>query len=347
MTDLQTKKSFSFGGDDEPEDQLQEEEREELEQDLDPLPDSLSVPDGEVQAEQEPSAAVDLGVLNKFQRAVSTDPELAQISSLSRARFHKALSKKDFGSRVSRGWLNSLTQRHFFLALSYPGLHLEKLLSGHANLAQIRLWVNGLETMPSALRHILMLEHLLDRRTMASREKMPTKNMIEKAMAALRDDDDVSSVLGGFEGLSLRERESTSSPQLREGDMAGMQSLLGLTQAPAERYGGRRGATLPLSRRGQGKGRPLGKRLLKPDSYCYNIARKSRDAQENPRITPQQAMELVNKAAEMERQYQTFYSLRRKDPRLPWTVANVDILPTEELERQRSEHLRHLREEDS
>lgn len=344
-------KAFSFGGEDDPEEQNLPPE-EALEEKLDDEPedepeDRAEPPQVEYTEPFIPTPAVDLSVLNKFDQAVRQDPALAEISALSHERFRRSLERTEQASRVSRVWLNGLSQRHFFVALGYPGFHLAKLLEGFAGLPQIRIWVNGLESIPAVYRHMLMLEHLLDRRIMATRSKMPDRQTIDRALKALRPDDDVSELLGGFEGLTARERAATTTGQLREGDMEGIKEILKIKPGGDAPLVTRRGMSLPMSRRGQGKGRPLGKRLVKPDSYCYNISRKSCDSTNTPTITPQMAMEYINQIADLERQYNCLYSLRRKDQRIGWRPDNIEMLPTSVLEEQRNAALRHAREEDS
>lgn len=338
-------KTFAFGEDD-PSDELDlppEEEQEEQEQEQEE-PEQREVEYIEPLIQ---TPTVDLSVLNKFDQAVRQDPALAEISALSQERFRRTLERTEKTSRVSRTWLQSLSQRHFFIALGYPGFHLAKLLEGFAGLFQVRIWVNGLESIPPEYRQILMLEHLLDRRIMATRNKMPDRQTIDRALKALRPEDDVSAVLGGFDGLTARERQATSTGQLRDGDLEGIKEILKISPGSDSPPATRRGMTLPMSKRGQGKGRPLGKRLLKPDSYCYNISRKSCDATNRPTISPQMAMEIINQLADLEKQFGCLYSLRRKDQRINWRPDNIEMLPTEELEAQRNAAIRHKREEDS
>lgn len=339
------KTGFQFGDDDEddlplnpaeetPEEPVlpDEEERE--------VDDSPTPPEGStVLAEETFAPRIDSASLAVAADSVLQDPALKTITQINEQRFLKKPKRIEEQARVTRAWLNSLEQRDFFLAIAYPGVHLHRLLDGHASLGQIRAWCNGLEGVPELLRRVLTLEHLLDRRTLSNRDKMPSRHQIEQALSVMPRTADVSKVLGGFEGLSFRdEQQHPQSKQIHTTGVEQVSEMLRIVEpgSPPRKAGPKRpGSALPISKRLLGKGRPLGQRLLKPDAYCYSISTKSRDTLGQPRITPQQVMDLINGMADLERQYNCIYSMRRKDMSLPWCIGNVEFLPTEELERER------------
>lgn len=342
------KTTFQFGGEDEDDEDLPlagpaEQPETILDEDGQPPPvdDTPTPPPGSTVIEEETFAPrVDSASIAAAADLALSDPALLNITRLNEKRFLTKTKRIEEQARVTRAWLNSLDQRDFFLAIAYPGVHLLKLLEGHTSLGQIRAWCNGLELIPDLLRRVLTIEHLLDRRTLSNRERMPSRHEIEQALMAMPKAADVSKVLGGFEGLSRRDEElHPPSKQVHSTGVEAVSEMLRIVTPETPRKPGknRPGSALPLSKRALGKGRPLGQRLLKPDSYCYSISRKSRDALGQPRITPQQAMALVNGSAELERRYNCFYSIRRKDMRMPWTVDNVEFLPTEQLERERDQ----------
>lgn len=265
---------------------------------------------------------------------VLDDPALRRITEINQSRFSRASSAGNEFSRVTRGWLNGLDQRDFFLALAYPGHHLASLLNGHATLRQIRMWVNGLEGCPDILRRLLTVEHLLDRRTLNNRERMPTRQQIEQALRAMPKAGDVAEVLGGFDSARPASDEIDLQPLETTEEIASHLRIVSPDDHVANER--RQGSSLPVNPRLRGKGRPLGQRLLKPNSYCYNLSKKSIDGSGVAQISVEQAVNLINKVADLENQYGIHYSLRRKDRNSPWTLNNIEFLPSEELERQRS-----------
>lgn len=269
-------------------------------------------------------------------------PQVAALSKIAHERFYHQRPVCEEGARVSRNWLNLLSQRDFFLAIGYPGFIINRMLDGLFSLATIRNWVDGVEPVPGDQRKILTLEHLLDRRTQSNRSKMPTRPQIEQALAKMPRTAAVSDVIGGFEAMTSAERQAhPRSPQLDKVAPDEVGELLRVVKPGEEQDNvkARPGASLPLSKRSQGKGHPLGVDLLKPDSYCYTLSKRS--SKGSPvglaRLSPHDVMNLLNKRAKLERQHGVYYSLRRSDPKLPWSADNVEFLPTSELERQRSE----------
>lgn len=344
-------KAFTFGGDDEDEDDMDEApEPSGLTQDEDPEPEpEQDEPTNSLQPEQpaEPSEAVkemmgeiDLDTITKAASHALEDPSVAALSKITQERFYRERPIADENARVTRGWLCTLSQRDFFLAIGYPGFVLHRLLEGKYSLAQIRNWVDGVQVIQPELRRILMLEHLLERRTQSSRDKMPKRDQIELAMSRMPALAAVSAVVGGFEQIQQAEEQQLSrGTQVSSTAPEAISEIIRVVK-PGERTKGTRrpGSNLPLSKRSQGKGRPLGGILLKPDSYCYTISKRSLNKNTGlPRITPQEVMDLVNKSAELESRYRTYYSLRRRDTNLPWCAENIELLPTEELERQRTQ----------
>lgn len=353
-------KAFTFGGDDE--DELEEEEQEESgvhsPSHTDYDPDSRISPEPanslQPEPEAEPSEAVkemmgdiDLDTLTKAASHALEDPSVAALSRITQERFYRDRPIADENARVTRGWLSSLNQREFFLAVGYPGFILHRLLEGKYSLMQIRNWVDGIQVIQPELRRILMLEHLLERRTQSSRDKMPKRDQIELAISRMPALAAVSAVVGGFEQVQQSdEKELSRGTQMGDSAPESVSEILRVVK-PGERAKGTRrpGSNLPLSKRAQGKGRPLGGLLVKPDSYCYTISKRSVNKSTGmPRISPQEVMDLVNKAADLESRYRTYYSLRRRDTNLPWSAENIELLPTEELERQRSQSVNDRRE---
>ena len=47
-------------------------------------------------------------------------------------------------------------------------------------------------------------------------------------------------------------------------------------------------------------------------------------------LTPLEAMELMNEGAELERRFGSFYMLRRKDTKKPWSTENSEHIPVEQ-----------------
>lgn len=335
------KKNFVFG---EAEDDDLPEEPESLEPEVED-PEPPAPPAEPVELDLGP--AVDALELAAAAENVLNDPSLKAITEINQERFLSKAARPEEGARVTRSWLNSLTQRDFFLAIAYPGTHLLKLLEGMTSLGQIRAWVDGVEPVSDLVRRILTLEHLLDRRTLANRQRMPTRRQIEDAIRVMPRTGSVSEVLGGFENIPVRDLERhPQSKQIQEGTVGEVQELMRIVkpgeQAPQK---ARPGSSLPVNKRLLGQGRPLGQMLLKPDPYCYSLSKKSIDKLGNRHITPQQAMELINKAAQLEQQYNVLYSIRRKNTLMPWSLNNIEFLPTEEVEREKGAAARRRREE--
>lgn len=341
-------KTFSFGGNedtpDDDDDDLDEEERAEQDdsegphQLLEPPTDPIgAMPAGvDVQVDQQALLdAVD---------SVLEDPALRTLTAISAERFKNHMPKAADSARVTRGWLDSLEQRHFFLALGYPGHRLWKLLGNNvSSMGQLRAWVNGLEQIPDLLRRLLTLEHLLDRRTLTNRRRMPTRAQIQEGIRVLPRAAAVSEILQGFD-VSVRD-EQRYPLEAETGTVDGVRDILRIVKpgdAIAER--GRQGSSLPLSKRLQGQGKPLGYRLLKPSSYCYNISSKSENSAGIRALTPQDAMHMLNKAADLEAQYGVYYSLRRINTTKPWGFDNVEYIPTQQLDEERARHARSVKE---
>lgn len=267
---------------------------------------------------------------------------VAALAKIANDRFYKERPPADENSRVTRGWLSSLNQREFFLAIGYPGRVLYRKLDGQHSLPEIRQWVDGYQIMPHMQRKVLTLEHLLDRRTLSNRAHMPRREQIEAALAKMPRTTAVSAVLGGFqyaERFATEDRPTPTEGKPDEVTIGEVESLLRVVKpGEAALHGIRPGSKLPLSKRSQGKGRPLGGMLQKPDSYCYTISKRSVDkVTGKPRIKPHEVMVAINRAAELESRYKVYYSLRRRDPTMPWAPDNIEVLPTEELERQRGQ----------
>lgn len=341
--------AFSFGGDD-----RDDETDDEVEMTAQPAaaPETLKewVPKAETPHQREPAQpSKALAALmspndwaNTAQEAL-LDPSVKALSTISNERFYRDKPTADENSRVTRGWLVSLDQRDFFLAVGYPGFQLYRMLEGMVSLSTLRSWCDGLELVPGELRKILMLEHLLERRTQSTRDKMPRREQIEAAFQQMPKLASVAAVLGGFENMTPREAQANSY-QLRDVAPQEVATLLRVVK-PGDRSdtGKRTASTLPASRRSEGVGRPLGKRLLKPDSYCYTLSKRSTDKRTGiPRMTPKDVMALINQVADLEVRYKTYYSMRRRDTRDPWSKDNVEMLPQVELDRERSASMRGL-----
>lgn len=351
--------AFSIGGDPGADDDLDDEEQEEpVELGQPPQAQHQAPPDEEFEEGRgdEPPPAVQYTSLESRYGAVDRvdlmqaldtaleDPAVAALARLAGNRFASPIARNlEENARVTRGWLKALDQRSFFLAVGYPGHRLVQILEERYSLLQLRQWVDGLDTVPADVHHILMLENLLERRNHTVRAKMPTRLQIEQALASMPAVAPVSKVIGGFEACDRM-------PQ--QGYERGSQIL---TQAPAEvaellkvvrpdqvssGTASRPGANLPTSRRAKGQGRPMGVNLLKPDSYCYTLSKRSVDhTTGHPRITPQGFMAIMNKAAELERRWNVYYSIRRKDMAKPWSPDNVELLPTKQVQDSRSNRL--------
>ncbi len=343
-------KTFSFGGnddippgDDEPDEEEEQEEQEDSEgaqqllvAPVDPIgamPSSLEVP-------------LDHQSLLEAAESVLDDPALKALTTISEERFKSHMPKVADTARVTRGWLDGLDQRHFFLALGYPGHRLWKLLDGEvSSMGQLRAWVNGLETVPPLLRRILTLEHLLDRRTLTNRRRMPTRAQIQDGIRVLPRAAAISEILHGFD-VSVRD-DQRYPLEAETGTVTGVREILRIVKPGDDTAGkGRQGSSLPLSKRLQGQGKPLGYRLLKPSSYCYNISAKSENSAGVRALTPQDAMELLNKAADLENQFGVYYSLRRPNTSKPWSFDNVEFIPTQQLDEERARHARSVKERD-
>lgn len=348
------KQVFTFGATDEDEEPDLEQQQEEepllgLEgQPLEPLPEPPAGPAPTVTFNPEVAGEVNLVELKAAAELALQDPALRRLNEISTERFKTKKPPTEAGAKVTRPWLENLEQRHFFLAIGYPGSYLFRLMQNNASLGQIRAWVDGLETVPPLLRRILTLEHLLDRRTLANRRRMPTRRQIEDALRVMPAAAPVSEVLGGFENIDPRDlQRHPPSNQLKEGTTGEVRQMLRVVRpgetAPIKP---RRGASLPLNPRLQGKGRPLGQRLHKPDPYCYTLSRKSMDDMGVPRITPLEAMELINRVADLEQEFGVIYSLRKQDPNQPWMLSNIEFLPADELEKERTATMRRARGEE-
>lgn len=351
-------KAFTFGGDDDLDEGEMPVEPLAAADDLEPARYGL---DGQpledlpaVAAEPsdptfEPDIAVPLDTLQIAAAAEKAleDPAIRRINEISHERFLTKRPRVDEASRISRSWLESLDQRSFFLALGYPGPHLIKLLDHAVSLGQVRAWVEGLEGCSAIMRKLLTLEHLLDRRTQANRQRMATRQQIEDALRIMPKTASVAEILGGFDNIGPKDlaRHPTSS-QIKEGTAEEVRQLMRIVRPGEEASKARRvGSSLPVNKRLLGQGRPLGQRLIKPDSYCYQLAKKSVDEMGTPRMTPQQVMGLINQVADLENEFGVFYSIRRQDQKKPWCLTNIEFLPTEELERQRGSATRFRKED--
>ena len=62
---------------------------------------------------------VDQQALLEAVDSVLEDPALRTLTAISAERFKNHMPKAADSARVTRGWLDSLEQRHFFLALGY------------------------------------------------------------------------------------------------------------------------------------------------------------------------------------------------------------------------------------
>lgn len=338
----EVKKTFSFGGDDTDTDDDYLPEEEQIEPQAQQLAEPPADPIGEMPASLD--VQLDHQALMEASDAVLEDPALKTLTTISEERFRAKVPRVPDAARVTRGWLDSLDQRHFFLALGYPGFKLWSLLQGEvSSMGQLRAWANGLETVPPLLRRILTLEHLLDRRTLTNRRRMPTRAQIQDAIRVLPRMAAISEILHGFE-VSPKE-EQRYPLDADTGTVESVRDIMRIVK-PGEKASrvARQGSSLPMNKRLLGQGKPLGYKLLKPNSYCYNISSKSRGSDGMPRLSAQDAMELLNKAADLELQHGVYYSLRRPNTTLPWSLTNVEFLPTEELDAQRAQHARQSRD---
>lgn len=338
-------KDFSFGGDEEEEsdDGLEEgyrgtdEGEEEEEQQPEILPTPVADLDnlGGMMQRQEKDA---LDFLQAAADRALQDPAIAALAAVSSERFKTERPRADERSRVTRGWLQSLNQREFFIAIGYPGHVLHRLLDGGAALEEIREWVNGTKRIPTELRKILMLEHMLDRRTVANRAYMPSREKIEAALAKLLSVTRVSDVIGGFEGCGgLRGPAATEEQVEAAKEVADSLVIVRPDGSSPAARSRRPGSSLPPNQRVLGKGRALGERLSKPSTYCYTISKRSTDKSTGvPRLSPREVMDFVNRAADLEVRYGVYYSMRRRDSMLPWSRNNIELLPTEQLEAERT-----------
>lgn len=87
-----------------------------------------------------------------------------------------------------------------------------------------------------------------------------------------------------------------------------------------------------------GKGRPLGQKLLKPNSNCYKISAASALPGGRRQLTPFEAMQLTNEGAELEARYDVYYMLRRKDMNKPWSMENFEHVPADQMLTERQSH---------
>lgn len=349
------KQAFTFGGDADPDPVAPEADEEDEEprlgldgQELEPLPVAPLTPAPEAAFEPKLAEPLDTINLQAAAELAMKDPALQRISAIGQERFLTKKPRIEANAKVTRGWLESLDQRNFFLAIGYPGNKLHQMLDLNASLGQIRSWVDGLELIPPLLRRVLMLEHILDRRTAANRLLMPSRQQIEDALRVMPKTGSVSEVLGGFDHINPRDLlRHPTSPQIREGTTGEVRQLISVVR-PGQKAADkpRQGSALPLNARLRGRGRQLGVRLLKANPYCYSISKKSLDEMGVPRISIQQAIDLVNKCADLEVEFGELYSMRRRDTKQPWMVSNIEFLPTAELERQRGAHLRRSRDEE-
>ena len=274
---------------------------------------------------------------------VDSDPALANALLYNRpagaAASRKAPgsgTKYGAGERVSRSWLESLSQRAFFLAIGYPATVLYSKLNREHSIAALKRLVDGVDRVDSKDRHILTLEALLERRTHTTRMRLPNKPQLAKQIAGLTARHRVSKILDGFDDdqdYNDRYGFSNAATELQakvdEVSVAsGLTPIEGRRFAPKQRAGG----NLPLPSRmlGNGKGRQLGELLERPNSNCYKISRGSETAGGLRQLTPLEAMELMNEGAELERRFGSFYMLRRKDTKKPWSTENSEHIPVEQ-----------------
>lgn len=332
------RKDFSFNEDDdegdEPEDSRDAIQDDEPEAD-DEQPEETIVP---LHAEEEPAQAP-VAQENPLAAAATRllgEPAVANLVDIRSKNYGvKAPVGTQEGDRISRSWLNSMTQRQLFMAIGYPGHMLQGIFEFEHSLRQIRRWVDGSEAMPTIHRRLLTAEFLLERRTHNQRRRLPTRQEIQAGLDKLTSFVMISDLLGGFE------KEHRDHPRFaNESAEAPKPASLGpvahddLLKLKVERVG--RSGNLPINPRLRGEGRPLGQKLLKPNTNCYNMSRKTKDPITGiPAVTPQQYMGLVNQAAELEQRYSVPYSVIKKDRSRPYSMDNFELIPSLELEKRR------------
>lgn len=248
----------------------------------------------------------------------------------------KAPTGTQEGDRISRSWLNSMTQRQLFMAIGYPGHMLQGIFEFEHSLRQIRRWVDGSEAMPTIHRRLLTTEFLLERRTHNQRRRLPTRQEIQAGLDKLTSFVMISDLLGGFEKENndhwrFDKEKHELPPSTAARGPAAHEDLIKLK---VERTG--RSSNLPINPRLRGEGRPLGQKLQKPSTNCYNMSRKTKDPITGiPAVTAIQYMGLINQAAELETRYGVPYSITKKDKTRPYSMDNFELIPSLELEKRR------------
>lgn len=241
------------------------------------------------------------------------------------------------GERVSRTWLEGLNQRAFFLALGYPAQELYQRMGKEHTITGIKKMVDGVDRIDPKDRKILMLEHLLERRTHSTRSRLPNKADLTRLILSVTPYQRISHLLEGFDNdEEYNERYGFNSSQAlaREAaDMTARQSGLDPRSHATKKYMPKKrvGANLPIPQRLMGKGRALGEKLIKPNSNCYKISAASALPGGKRQLTPGDVMELTNEGAELEARYGTYYMLRRKDMNKPWSLENFEHIPADQL----------------
>lgn len=248
------------------------------------------------------------------------------------------------GERVSRAWLETLPQRSFFLALGYPAQELYQRLGKEHTITGIKKMVDGVDRIDAKDRKILMLEHLLERRTHSTRSRLPNKTELLKVLSSVTQYQRISHLLEGFDNdEEYNERygfNSANSLAREAADQTARNSGLDMRSTVTRKYmpKQRPGANLPIPSRLMGKGRPLGQKLLKPNSNCYKISAASALPGGRRQLTPFEAMQLTNEGAELEARYDVYYMLRRKDMNKPWSMENFEHVPADQMLTERQSH---------
>lgn len=268
-------------------------------------------------------------------RAASILPELSNVTAIDFSRRAAEPKKpapkqttkrgrKPKGERVTRVWLDSLSQRQLFVAINMPVSRILRVLDGHVTVKEILGWMDEGQDMGWEYRTILTLYHLLDRRSQYTKNRLPERPELEAKVNKLPIDLKISQLLGdtnrdvvkvsryGAQQLALRQEQIANQLQVvaPKGDLRPRSNNI---------------AGVGIGRRS----RPLGEPISKPNSYCYKVSKASVDENGNIGLEPHEVMQLLNRAADMERRYGVAYTLTRRDRNKAWGPDNISLKPSE------------------